>query len=140
MNKSVNQYGNTVYQLGKVKATLILFDDYQKAVAVLGINEAQDIQPDGHLGFVANVQNGNISEREIDANEQTIEKYLWEMRGAELALITMRAIIERDQSGYIRDLMENTSSEAYKIDRIISTQEDAKIIAELEAWKEKWIA
>ena len=140
MKISNDQYGNKVYQLGQVKATLVPFDGYKKVVAALGANQAQDIQPDGHLGFVANIEGGKLDEREIDANEQSIEKYLWDMRGAELALITMRAHIELSQSGYVRDLMHNTADQSYKIGRIIAAQENAKIAAELKAWAERWVA
>lgn len=140
MTTTKDQYGNKVYQLGQVKATLIPFDSYQKVVAALGVNQAQDIQPDGRMGFVANIEGGNPSEREVDANETTIQQYLWDLRGAELALITMRADIDLSLSGYVRDLMSNTTEEQYKINRIIAAQSNHKIAAELQAWADKWIA
>lgn len=74
MTITMNKYGK-VYQLGHVSATLIPFDVYQKQVAMLGANQAQDIQPDGHLGFVASIAGGSI-DREVDANEETIESLL----------------------------------------------------------------
>lgn len=128
------------YQLGQVKATLIPFATYQYQVSMLGANQAQDVQPDGHLGFVAHIEGGNPSEREIDANESSIVKYLWDLRAAQLSLITMRADIDLSQSGYVRDLMSNQRDEAYKINRIIAAQSNPKIAAELQAWADKWIA
>ena len=128
------------YQLGKVKATLIPFETYQYQVSMLGANQAQDVQPDGHLGFVAHIKGGNQTELEIDANGSSIVKYLWDLRGAELSLITMRADIDLGQSGYVRDLMSNQTDEAYKIQRIIAAQSNPKIAAELQAWADKWIA
>lgn len=128
------------FKLGQVKATLIPFATYQYQVSMLGANQAQNVQPDGHLGFVAHIEGGNPSEREIDANESSIVKYLWDLRGAELSLITMRADIDLSQSGYVRDLMSNQRDEAYKINRIIAAQSNPKIAAELQAWADKWIA
>ena len=128
------------FRLGQVKATLIPFATYQYQVSMLGANQAQDVQPDGHLGFVAHIEGGNPSEPEIDANESSLVKYLWDLRGAELSLITMRADIDLSQSGYVRDLMSNQRDEAYKINRIIAAQSNPKIAAELQAWADKWIA
>ena len=128
------------FKLGQVKATLIPFATYQYQVSMLGANQAQNVQPDGHLGFVAHIEGGNPSEREIDANESSIIKYLWDLRAAQLALITMRADIDLSQSGYVRDLMTTQNDEAYKINRIIAVQSNPKIAAELQAWADKWIA
>ena len=137
--KITDRWGGKVYELGKVKATLIEWATYQKQVAFLGKNQALDVQPDGHLGFVANIQNATTLATEIDANEKTIEQYLWDLRGAQLAVITMRAEIPMNMSGYVRDLMSRTTDEQFKINRIIALQTNPKIVTELNAWADKWI-
>lgn len=55
----------------------------------------------------------------------------------ELALIEFRANVTYSQAGYWSDLNYQTDDSAFKLERIISTQ-NPEIAAKLRAWGEKW--
>lgn len=148
MRVSTDRWGGKVYQIGRVTATLIPYKTYQYQCSLLGINQALDVQPDGHLGYIANItmshDGGTTSTLTvIDANDQMIEHYLLDRRGAELALITMRAEYGYNQSGYVSALLraqyQPCPEEKFKINRLIELQTNPKIAADLRAWADKWI-